>query len=186
MIGRHALFIGLTVVTSTACDRSAGHGAAVNKAKCDTLDYEARSLAARVQVPQGFGVELETSKQAIREVDQRVERYFAEWRTVCLDYKNGTLTREEYRDESQRIRMAMERFEELALRLEKASTPEEFETTLKETWTAVLPEAERVDIELELSVMAKRPGETTFSVAPPGATRVVWTSCFVLDSEPSA
>lgn len=166
---RHELFAWAALALLSACDRSAGHGSAVNRAKCDTIEYEARSLSARVEVPQKAGVQIDTSAQAIREVDEHVEKYFAQWRTVCMDYRNGALTREEYREESQRIRMAMERFEVLALRLEKASTPEEFEAALKETWTAVLPEEQSVDITAEIRVMAKRPGKKDFSVAPPGA-----------------
>src|SRR5690606_13080616 len=101
--------------------------------------------------------------------DTWVEKYFASWSTACMDYKNGALTREEYRDETQRIRRKMERFEELAVKLEHARTPEEFQVALRETWTEVAPEGEGTGIDLELRVMAKRPGETAFAVVPPGA-----------------
>ena len=64
----------------------------------------------------------------------------------------------------------MERFEELALRLERTQDPAEFDVTLREAWTTLAPPAEGVDLEVELTVMAKRPGEADFRVAPPGAT----------------
>lgn len=170
MTTKRHLWLAAALVLPTSCDRSAGHGKAVGRSDCETLDYEARSLQTRVNVANRVGIDVATSKEAIREVDERVERYFASWKTACMDYKNGALTREEYREESQRIRRAMERFEELSVRLEKAESAEEFETTLKETWNAVADASERIDVTAQMKVMAKRPGESTFSVAPPGAS----------------
>ncbi|HWB75954.1 MAG TPA: hypothetical protein VG755_13390 [Nannocystaceae bacterium] len=171
----------LTLILLLAgCNRAAGQGTNARRADCDTLEYEARSLSARVTVPNRASVELDTSKQALREVDEWVEKYFASWSTVCRDYKNGTLTREEYRDETGRIRRAMERFEELALQVEKAASPAEFDQALRATWTAVAPTEEHVDLQLELRVMAKRPGESAFAVAPPGATLPTGTEVYAL------
>jgi hypothetical protein len=176
----------LGLLALPACDKTAGHGSNVRRADCDTIDYQARSLSARVNVPNRIGIEIDTSKQAIREVDTWVEKYMAAWSLACKDYKNGALTREEYRDETTKIRTAMERFEELALRLEKAGSPEEFDAALRETWTAVAPPGEGADLQLELRVMAKRPGDSDFAVVPPGATLPTGTELFTLVSLASA
>jgi hypothetical protein len=168
----------LTILFAAACDRTAGHGTSVGRADCDTIDYEARNLSARVQIANRASIDIDTSKQAIREVDGWVEKYFAAWQTACNDYKNGALTREEYRDETGRIRRSMEHFEELALRLEASKTDDEFATNLRDTWTALAPEGQGVDLSASLRVMVKRPGDADFVVAPPGVTLPTGTQLY--------
>ena len=162
------------------CPKTAGHGTGVGRAECDTIDYEARNLSARVEIAGRGSVDIDTSKQAIREVDGWVEKYFAAWSTACNDYKNGALTREEYRDESSRIRQAMERFEELALRLEASKSGEEFATNLRETWTTLAPAGQGVDLSAALKVMVKRPGASDFVIAPPGVTLPTGTQLYTI------
>lgn len=165
---------------ASACPKQAGHGTAVGRAECDTIDYEARGLSARVELAGRGSIDVDTSKQAIREVDGWVEKYFAAWQTACNDYKNGALTREEYRDESTRIRQSMERFEELAMRLEASKSDAEFETNLRDTWTALAPEGEGVDLSAALKVMVKKPGASDFVVAPPGVTLPTGTQLYTV------
>lgn len=172
--------IALVLLSLVGCSKSAGHGTNARRANCDTLDYEARSLSARVSIPNRAQIEVDTSKKALRDVDAWVEKYFAAWTTACRDYQNGALTREEYRDEAGKVRRAMERFEELALQLEHAKSPAEFDQALRATWTEVAPADERVDLQLELRVMAKRPGTDAFAVVPPGATLPTGTELYAL------
>lgn len=167
-------------IALASCTKTAGHGTAVGRAECDTIDYEARNLSARVELAGRASVDIDTSKQAIREVDGWVEKYFAAWSTACNDYKNGALTREEYRDESSRIRQAMERFEELALRLQSSKSDDEFATNLRATWTTLAPEGEGVDLSAALKVMVKKPGAADFVVAPPGVTLPTGTQLYTV------
>ena len=162
----------------TACAKQAGHGTAPGRAQCDTIDYEARSLSARVNLAGRASIDIDTSKQAIREVDGWVEKYFAAWSTACNDYKNGALTREEYRDESTRIRQSMEHFEELAMRLSSSKSDDEFATNLRDTWTALAPATEKVDLSAALRVYVKRPGTSDFVVASPGASLPTGTQLY--------
>lgn len=161
-----------------ACAKPAGHGTAPGRAQCDTIDYEARSLSARVNLAGRASIDIDTSKQAIREVDGWVEKYFAAWSTACNDYKNGALTREEYRDESTRIRQSMEHFEELAMRLSSSQSDDEFATNLRDTWTALAPATEKVDLSAALRVYVKRPGTSEFVVASPGASLPTGTQLY--------
>lgn len=161
--------LGLLVLLLPGCAKQAGHGTVSRSNDCQTLQYEARSLAGSVQVPQSVSVGVESSTRALREVDQWVEQYYATWKTACVDYKNGALTREEYRDETQRIRMSMEKLQAAAQELNTATDAASFEAALKRTWTAAAPADQRVDLEVELTVMAQRPGDATFEVAPLGA-----------------
>lgn len=168
----------LALLSLGACAKQAGHGTAPGRAQCDTIDYEARSLSARVNLAGRASIDIDTSKQAIREVDGWVEKYFAAWSTACNDYKNGALTREEYRDESTRIRQSMEHFEELAMRLSSSKSDDEFATNLRDTWTALAPDSERVDLSAALRVYAKRPGARDFVIASPGASLPTGTQIY--------
>jgi hypothetical protein len=179
MILRH-LSSSCLLLLALACTKTAGHGTGVGRAECDTIDYEARNLSARVELAGRASIDVDTSKQAIRQVDTWVEKYFAAWSTACNDYKNGALTREEYRDESSRIRQAMERFEELALRLQSSQSDDEFATNLRDTWTSLAPAGEGVDLSAALKVMVKRPGASDFVVAPPGVTLPTGTQLYTL------
>jgi len=179
MISRFLVLSSLAAL-AIACTKTAGHGTSVGRAQCDTIEYEARSLSASVEIAGRGSIDLDTSKRALREVDGWVEKYFAAWSTACHDYKNGALTREEYRDESSRIRQSMERFEELALRLQSSKSDEEFATNLRETWTTLAPKGELVDLSASLRVMVKRPGASDFVVAPPGVTLPTGTQLYTI------
>ncbi len=176
-----SLLTGLLATGSTAC-AAAGHGTRVARADCDPVEYDARGLRARVEVPNRVGVELETSRQALREIDTWSEQYFAAWKTACMDYKNGAMTREEYNDEARRIRARMESVQKLSSDLQATSDPKQFDAVLRAGWQAHAPEGERLDLQLRVKVMAKRPGEAEFSVAPQGATLPSGTRIFTLVS----
>ena len=162
-----------------ACDGD-GNTRNPGRADCDTdIDYNTRRLEARVDVAKYGTAALDTGKEAIREVDQNAERFMNRWKTVCKDYKNGALTREEYRDESNRIRTKMEELEQLAMLLENAGTEQEFAEVLRQAHAAVVPAESRADVSVEVQFMAKRPGEQQFTVAPPGATLATGASVYM-------
>ncbi|HEY8379070.1 MAG TPA: hypothetical protein VIK91_21405, partial [Nannocystis sp.] len=86
-------------------------GGASGEPDCDAaFNYDARKVSGKISATK-FGVEAETSVDAVREIDAAVERYTSRWRTLCMDYKNGALTQEEYRSESRALRERMEKLE---------------------------------------------------------------------------
>ena len=114
-VGLGVLTLALGLVLGS-CKKNGASG----NPDCDTeIRYDARKVAGRVDVAK-LGVQAETSIAAVREVDQAVERYSSRWRSLCMDYKNGAMTPEEYRTESRALRERMETLETQMLVLEHA------------------------------------------------------------------
>jgi hypothetical protein len=137
---------------------------------CDSeIKYDARKVAGRVDAGK-FGVQAETSIAAVREVDAAVERYTSRWRSLCMDYKNGAMTPEEYRTESRALRQRMETLETQLLVLEHAPDAASYQAALKQIYVAMVPAEQAVDLKFDLGVMARKPGEQGFTaVAPDGS-----------------
>jgi len=145
---------------------------------CETdIRYDARKVEGRVNVGK-FGVDAATSVAAVREVDSAVERYTSRWRTLCMDYKNGAMTPDEYRAESRSLRERMEKLETQLLVLEHAPDAESYQKALKEIYVAMVPPAQAVDLQLEFGVLAQRPGEQSFTAVKPDAPIATGTNVY--------
>ena len=137
-----------------------------NKPDCDTeIRYDARKVEARVNVAK-FGVEAQTSVEAVRAVDGAVERYSSRWRTLCMDYKNGAMTSEEYRSESRDLRERMEKLEGQMLVLEAAPDAASYQQALKEIYNTMVASSKAVDLRLDFGVLAQETGASTFTAVP--------------------
>jgi hypothetical protein len=157
-----ALAAGLSV---GSCKR----GGSTRGPDCETeITYDARKVSGRVNAGK-FGIEANTAVEAVREVDASVERYMSRWRTLCMDYKNGAMTPDEYRGESRSLRERMEKLESLLLVLEHAPDAESYQKALKEIYVAMVPPEKAVDLRLEFGVLAQKPGEQSFSATAPDA-----------------
>jgi hypothetical protein len=158
-------------VSSAGCNKEGAGTRSPRRSDCDTeVTYDARNLSTRIDAGRHGAIGFHTGKQALREVDEGAERYLSRWMTLCKDYKNGAITADDYRDESRRIRAKMEELEELALRLERAPDDTAFQETLRQVHAIMVPADLRTDLGLEVQFMARRPGESAFSVTPQGAT----------------
>lgn len=141
-------------------------GQSSNNPDCATeIRYDARKVEGRVDVAK-FGIEAKTSVDAVRQVDAAVERYTSRWRTLCMDYKNGAMTPEEYRSESRDLRERMERLETQMLVLEAAPDAASYQKALKEIYVSMVGAEQAVDLRLDFGVLAQRPGESEFTAVP--------------------
>lgn len=170
-LGVQALVLGLVL-------GSCKTGGSSSKPDCDSdIKYDARKVAGRVDVAK-FGVEAETSVAAVREVDAAVERYTSRWRSLCMDYKNGAMTPEEYRVESRALRERMEKLETQMLVLEAAPDAASYQAALKQIYLTMVPAEQAVDLELAFGVLAQKPGETSFTAVPPGGSIATGTKVY--------
>lgn len=157
-----------------SCKKSGASGSP----DCDTeIRYDARKVAGRVDAGK-FGVQAESSVEAVREVDSAVERYLSRWRTLCMDYKNGAMSPDEYRGEARSLRERMEKLEGLLLVLERAPDAESYQKALKEIYVAMVPQEQAVDLRLEFGVLAQKPGEANYSVVPPNGSIATGTNVY--------
>lgn len=158
-LGVIALGLGLALASCKKTGASAGPD-------CDSeIRYDARKVAGRVNVAK-FGVEAETSVAAVREVDAAVERYSSRWRSLCMDYKNGALSPDEYRSESRALRERMEKLETQLLVLEHAPDAASYQAALKQIYVAMV---QAQDLRVEFGVLARKPGEQAFTAVQAGA-----------------
>ena len=143
--------LGIALAVS-ACDKG-------KKVDCDTeIKYDARKIAGEVKVGQ-YGGSLSTEIEAVRQIDQVVERYMARWMSICKEYNAGVHTREEYAAQTNELRTQMKDLDELLLKLQSAPDAASYQLVIKQMYDAVVPAAERREIALDF----------TFSAAPPGS-----------------
>ncbi len=169
--------VGLSLavgMVAGSCKKTGSSGAP----DCDTeIRYDARKVSGRVNVAK-FGAEAETSVAAVREVDSAVERYSSRWRTLCMDYKNGAMTPEEYRDESRSLRERMEKLEALLLVLEHAPDADSYQKALKEIYVAMVPPEQAVDLKLDFGVLAQPAGASSYAAVLPGGSIATGTKVY--------
>ncbi len=130
------------------------------KIDCDTeIQYNARKVEGNVNVGK-FGAAMNTEVNAVRQIDQVVERYMSRWMTLCKDYNGGAYSKEEYREETRDLRKQMEQIDMLLIKLDRAPDAASYQLALKEMYQTVVPDAERVELDVEFTVAAAAPGET--------------------------
>lgn len=169
-VGAAAVAVGLLLGVS--CKKES------NSPDCETdIRYDARKVEGRVNVGK-FGVDAATSVAAVREVDSAVERYMSRWRTLCMDYKNGAMTPDEYRGEARSLRERMERLESQLIALEHAPDAESYQKALKAMYVAMVPQEQAVDLTLEFGVLAQKPGEQKFTAVARDAAIATGTNVY--------
>jgi hypothetical protein len=171
MVRLKSVGIAAAALTAGICAGSCkrGGGGGTNSPDCSTeIKYDAREISGKIAVGK-FGIDAHTATKAVREVDSAVERYTSRWRTLCMDYKNGAMTPDEYRTESRDLRERMEKLEGLMLVLEHAPDAESYQKALKEIYVAMVPAEKAVDLRLEFGVLAQKPGEQAFTASAPDA-----------------
>lgn len=172
-VGLGVLTLALGLVLGS-CKKNGASG----NPDCDSeIRYDARKVAGRVDAGK-FGVEAETSIAAVREVDQAVERYSSRWRSLCMDYKNGAMTPEEYRTESRSLRERMETLETQLLVLEHAPDAASYQAALKQIYVSMVPREQAVDLKLEFGVLAQKPGEQSFTAVAPNGSIATGTKVY--------
>jgi hypothetical protein len=173
MVGVGGLAIALGLVLGSC--KKGGSSASPD---CDSdIKYDARKVEGRVNVAK-FGAEASTSVEAVRQVDAAVERYASRWRSLCMDYKNGAMTPEEYRTESKSLRERMEKLETQMLVLEAAPDAASYQAALKQIYLTMVPAEQAVDLKLEFGVLAQKPGETAFTAVPPNGSIATGTKVY--------
>lgn len=137
---------------------------------CDTqITYDARDIEAKANVGK-FGVEAKSSVEAVRQIDEAVERYLARWKSICVEYNAGVYSKEEYRNETRKMREQMERLDAQLMKLSNAPDSEAYQAALREMYSDIVPDEKRVELGLDFGVLAMAPGEAVAQPIREGAT----------------
>ncbi|MEZ4451396.1 MAG: DUF4384 domain-containing protein [Nannocystaceae bacterium] len=144
------------VIALAACKRKPGPG----QIDCDTeIEYQGRTVEGRVDAGKFGAAEAKTSLDAVRQIDQVVERYLARWRGMCREYNAGVYDKESYRVESRAMRQKMEELDALLMKLANAPDSAAYQAVLTSMYRAMVPAEERETLELSFRVLAQRPGD---------------------------
>jgi hypothetical protein len=139
------------------------------KIDCDTeIEYQGRVVEGKVEVSK-FGASAKTSIDAVRQIDQVVERYLARWKGMCREYNAGVYSKEEYRAESRAMRAKMEELDGMLMQLSNAPDSAAYQAVLTAIYQKMVPNEERQTLEVSLRVMAQRPGEAGPALVSGGA-----------------
>lgn len=160
-----------------ACDKN--KGASTNgQIDCDTeIEYQGRQVETSVNAGK-FGAKVDTSMDAVRQIDQVVERYLARWKSMCREYNAGVYDRDQYRQESAKMREQMEKLDALLIQLSNAPDPESYQAALAGIYREMVPDEERRDLEMSLGILAMRPGEAAASPVASGASLPTGTKVY--------
>lgn len=112
-----------------------------------------------------------TDQVALRQIDQQTEQYVAQARRLCDEYNACVLDKDTYATRSENLRRRMNKVPELYDGLKSASSDEDARRkALSAAYQELVPDAERRELSLELSVNAKRPSEASPSAIGPGTS----------------
>ncbi|MEN9577048.1 MAG: hypothetical protein RJA70_57 [Pseudomonadota bacterium] len=119
----------------------------------------------------GIGsLDAKTEQKALREIDQQTEQYVAQSRRLCDEYNKCVIDRDTYSLRSENLRRRMAQVPELYDQIKQAVDPNEKRKLLASAYRELVPESERTELVLQLSVMAQAPGQTDATPIAQGAT----------------
>jgi hypothetical protein len=119
--------------------------------------YDATSIEGSVKAL-GVGLTANSDVKALRAIDEQTAQYIVQARRLCDEYNACVLDRESYSLRSENLRRRMANVPELYEQIRNAPTPEAQRQALATAWTNVVPAAQQTDLEVTLSVLARRPG----------------------------
>jgi hypothetical protein len=139
------------------------------KIDCDTeIEYQGRVVEGKVEVSK-FGASAKTSIDAVRQIDQVVERYLARWKGMCREYNAGVYSKEDYRVESRAMREKMEKLDAMLMQLANAPDSAAYQAALTAMYQSMVPSEERTTLEVSLRVLAQKPGDAAPALVADGA-----------------
>lgn len=158
-----------TIVAVAAVMTSCKRGGDPGKIDCDTeIEYQGRVVEGKVEVSK-FGASAKTSIDAVRQIDQVVERYLARWKGMCREYNAGVYSKEDYRVESRAMREKMEQLDGMLMQLSNAPDSAAYQAALTAIYQKMVPTEERKTLEVSLRVLAQKPGESAPALVSSGA-----------------
>jgi hypothetical protein len=138
---------------------------------CDNeIVYNGRKVEGSIDLGK-YGLKIDTGVEAVRAIDKNVERYLARWMTLCKDYKNDAMSRDDYQSEAKQLRDRMSQLEDLTIRLEAAVAAEDTEAMkliLRQLYVGSAEPSAPTDLQLEFAAVADSGGG--FAPVSDGAT----------------
>lgn len=180
MVAAGVAMIGIVLASAVGCGppnapvQCAG-GDARNQIKCELpFSMDAFNVKGGLAFQQ-VGLNLETEKKALRQIDQGLQRYSLQAKNLCERYNACQITKEQYDHEISELNeiLALKEKAEAA-----ASAPPDSAERLagiSKAYRAFVPEAERVELTMGFSVVVARPLDPAKVPAQPCVKEAVGT-----------
>lgn len=171
--------LGPALWVLSACGGSGGGGNAKAPVKCGAEErvqlscesefkYEGRNIEGGFSAL-GFGnASAKTDETALRQIDQQTEQYAAQAKRLCEEYNACIVDKDTYATRSENLRRRMSKVPELYDGLKAASDPEQRRKALADAYQELVPDGQRRELTLSLSVQAKTPSDASFAPIKPG------------------
>lgn len=123
--------------------------------------YEGRNIEGGFQALGVGSANAKTDEVALRQIDQQTEQYAAQARRLCDEYNACVLDKETYATRSENLRRRMSKVPELYDGVKGAASDDARRKALADAYQQLVPDAERRELSLELSVLAKKPTDSS-------------------------
>jgi hypothetical protein len=131
--------------------------------------YDALKLGGGFQA-MGVGVNASTETTALRQIDTETERYAAQARRLCEEYNACVLDKDTYSTRAENMRRRMSKVPELLDSVQHASGDSARAKAVADAYQTLVPDEQRVELQMDFSVMAQRPSESRAAAIRPGDT----------------
>lgn len=124
-----------------------------------------------------------SEQTALRQIDQETARYITQSRRLCDEYNKCVVSAEIYATRSENLRRRLAQVPELYDSIRNAPTDEARRTALESSYRELVPDKARTELQLNFSVIAQKPGESTAMPIREGASLPTETHvAFVVDT----
>lgn len=130
--------------------------------------YEGRRIEGGFSALGVGSANAKTDETALRQIDQQTEQYAAQAKRLCEEYNACVVDKDTYATRSENLRRRMAKVPELYDGLKSATAPEQRRKALADAYQALVPDEQRRELTLLLSVQAKTPSDAGFVVIKPG------------------
>lgn len=141
------------------------------------VKYDATNVKGGFSVVGIGGASGALEQKALRDIDKQTGLYIAEAHRLCDEYDKCVLDKDTYATRSENLRRRMAQVPELLDGLKNAQGDDAKRLALSKAYRALVPDEERTELGLDLSVLAQRPSEAT--MAPLAASGSIPTGSHV-------
>ncbi len=134
------------------------------------ISYQGTNVKGGFSVVGLGGASGDVEQKALHDIDKQTELFVAEAHRLCDEYNKCVLDKDTYATRSENLRRRMAQAPELLDGLKNAESDDAKRTALSRAYRALVPDGARTEVQLSLSVLARRPTDAGDAPMTPLAT----------------
>jgi len=132
--------------------------------------YQGTDLQGQVSVLGLGSAAVGAVHKALQQIDQQTATYIAEARRLCDEYNKCVVDKDTYATRSENMRRRIAKVPELAEGLKGASSDDARRALFARAYRDIVPDGDRTELGLKLSVLAQGPSDPAMSPLTDGAS----------------